>query len=499
MKKNKPFAVIACLIFSLASCDSNTSNITSDSLSNSEVTTSNSNSTNSEETSVEESSSTSAESENVYPEFFTSPSPGYKKTMPSLENYSPSLFDGTSFVEDSTIALGDGVNHIEYSFNLNNSHKVTADVVEVDLTKASIATNYSVGKACVADSITDYESNNEQKVLAGSNGDFFGGSSSVNAYIKDQKIIKNSHNDNGSYDYTDLDADIPCSLPLLFGISGSTAQIAPIIEDKTVEETIKEKYTYKILCSRDGSTYSSTSTISKNATRLRSGINILESTETITTLFAGTTVYKVKIASDDGILTHGIIESAYTQEEETKFQNTDANYFYITVTSDNETSFMENDAIAITTGSTSTKWDGYTSVIGGRQALVEDGEVSSTVTYENSNGAQSTNIPRTCVGIKPDGKVLLVTIESLRYNSSLSNVVSSDSYGVNLPELAQFMRYIGCYDSVNFDGGGSTQLIVDDGFNGDGDQTLAVRSSDYGTYTPTSCRSVYNTILITTK
>ena len=494
MKYNKPFAVITCLLFSLASCDSNTSAMTSNSLSNSGVT-----SINSEVTSHEDSSSTSAEPESIYPEFFSSTSPGYKKTMTDLDAYSPSLFDATSFVKDSTIALGDGVNHIEYNFNLNNSHKVTADVIEVDLTKASIATNYSVGKACVADSITDYENNNDQKVMAGSNGDFFGGSSSVNAYIDNQQIIKSGHNDNGSYDYTNLDADIPCSLPLLFGISGSTAQIAPIIEDKTVEETIKEKYTYKILCSRDGSTYSSTSTISKNATRLRSGINILESTDTITTLFANTTVYKIKKANDGGILTHGIIESAYVQLEETKFQNTDSNYFYITVTSDNEAAFLENDTIAITTGSSSSKWDGYTSVIGGRQALVENGEVSSTVTKENSNGAQNTNIPRTCVGIMPDGKVLLVTIESLRYNSSLSNVTSIDSYGVNLPELAQFMRYLGCYDCVNFDGGGSTQLVVDDGFNGDGNQVLAVRSSDYGSYNLTSCRHVYNTILITTK
>ena len=499
MKNSKPFAAIACLMLSLASCDTNTSNINSSFLSNSEVSSLDSTLVNSEETSNEESSSSPTEPESAYPALFSSTSPGYKKPMASLENYSPSLFDGTSFVKNSSVALGDGVDHIEYNFNLNNSHKVTADVIEVDLTKASIATNYSVGKACVADSIADYESNNDQKVLAGSNGDFFGGSSSVNAYIDNQQIIKNSHNDNGSYDYTDLDADIPCSLPLLFGISGTTAQIAPIVEDKTVEETIKEKYTYKILCSRDGRTYSSTSTISKNATRLRSGINIFESNDTITTLFANTKVYKIKKASDDGILTHGIIESAYVQLDEVKFQNTDANYFYITTTSDTESTFLERDAIAITTGSSSSKWDGYTSVIGGRQALVENGEVSSTVTKENSNGAQNTNIPRTCVGIKPSGKVLLVTIESLRYNSSLSNVVASDSYGVNLPELAQFMRYIGCYDSVNFDGGGSTQLIVDDGFNGDGDQVLTVRSSDYGSYTPTSCRHVYNTILITTK
>ena len=108
--------------------------------------------------------------------------------------------------------------------------------------------------------------------------------------------------------------------------------------------------------------------------------------------------------------------------------------------------------IAITSGSSDSKWDGYTTIIGGRHALVENGEISSTISNENTNGAKYTNIPRTCVGIKPDGKVLLTAIESLRYNSSNTNVASSDSYGVNLSELAQFMRFIGCYDSVNFYG-----------------------------------------------
>jgi len=496
MKKCKPFILTTCLLFSLMGCD--TGNISSNSVSPISSSQVGSTEVTSESTSVN-SNTSSADTKNSFPSFFTSDNPGYQKTMNDLAEYNPTLFDKNSLIQESIDALGDGVDYYKYHFNLNNSHRVIANVLEIDLKKASIDTNYSAGRACVADSITDYESNSQSKVIAGANADFFGGSSSVNAYIKDQKIIKSGHNDNGSYDYTDPAADIPCSMPLLFGISGTKAQIAPIVKNQSVENTIKAKFTYKILCSHDGENYFSIPTISKDAVRLRSGINIMESLDTVTTIMENSMVYKIRKANDSGILMHGTIEDSYKQSSEIRFQNTDPDYFYIIVTADQQISLAKNDAIAITTGSTDSHWDGYTSVMGGRQALIEDGKISSTVTLENSNGAQVSDIPRTCIGILPDSKVLLTTIEALRYNSNLTDVTFDDSYGVNLPELAQFMRLLGCYDAVNFDGGGSTQLVLKDKYNGEGNQVLAVRSSDYGLNNPQSCRHVYNTILVTTK
>ena len=61
------------------------------------------------------------------------------------------------------------------------------------------------------------------------------------------------------------------------------------------------------------------------------------------------------------------------------------------------------------------------------------------------------------------------------------------------------MRYYGVYSGANFDGGGSTQLITREGYNGSGDFKVIVRSSDYGTYNVSNTRPVINTILITTK
>ena len=56
------------------------------------------------------------------------------------------------------------------------------------------------------------------------------------------------------------------------------------------------------------------------------------------------------------------------------------------------------------------------------------------------------------------------------------------------------MRYFGVYNGANFDGGGSTQLIS---LNPTSNELeVVVRSSDYGTYTLESSRSVINSLLV---
>jgi len=65
--------------------------------------------------------------------------------------------------------------------------------------------------------------------------------------------------------------------------------------------------------------------------------------------------------------------------------------------------------------------------------------------------------PRTCLGIKPNGRVILLTVDGRNDNSA----------GMNLFELTKIMRWLGCTDAINFDGGGSTTLWVN-GFPHDG-------------------------------
>ena len=153
-------------------------------------------------------------------------------------------------------------------------------------------------------------------------------------------------------------------------------------------------------------------------------------------------------------------------------------------------------------------WNGYETILGCRQALVMDGEMAytyqngekiCTVTLENSNGAQSENVPRTAVGLKEDGMLVVFAVESLRYGNShvIGDIKEDDSYGLNLPQLADFMIYYGIETGANFDGGGSTQLIARQGT--DADPKVIIRSSDTGSYTLAASRKVMNTLMVTTK
>jgi len=58
--------------------------------------------------------------------------------------------------------------------------------------------------------------------------------------------------------------------------------------------------------------------------------------------------------------------------------------------------------------------------------------------------------PRTAVGIKADGKVILLTVDGRNARSA----------GMSLFELRKIMKWLGCTSSINLDGGGSTTLWV---------------------------------------
>ncbi len=79
--------------------------------------------------------------------------------------------------------------------------------------------------------------------------------------------------------------------------------------------------------------------------------------------------------------------------------------------------------------------------VGGR--LLKNGEVNEDL----PTGAA----PRTAIGIKDDGSIVLYTIDGRQ---------SGHSYGVQLKTLAKRMKELGCTDAINLDGGGSTEMVV---------------------------------------
>jgi len=58
--------------------------------------------------------------------------------------------------------------------------------------------------------------------------------------------------------------------------------------------------------------------------------------------------------------------------------------------------------------------------------------------------------PRSAVGIKADGKVILLTVDGRQENAA----------GMSLFELTKVMKWLGCTSAINLDGGGSTTLWV---------------------------------------
>ncbi|MFC3561270.1 phosphodiester glycosidase family protein [Pedobacter jamesrossensis] len=93
--------------------------------------------------------------------------------------------------------------------------------------------------------------------------------------------------------------------------------------------------------------------------------------------------------------------------------------------------------------------------------------------------------PRTCVGIKPNGRVILLTVDGRNDNSS----------GMSLSELTKIMNWLGCESAINFDGGGSTTLWI----NGFADNGVINYPTDNKKWDHEGQRKVANVILVKKK
>jgi exopolysaccharide biosynthesis protein len=70
----------------------------------------------------------------------------------------------------------------------------------------------------------------------------------------------------------------------------------------------------------------------------------------------------------------------------------------------------------------------------------------------DSGSFSLTRHPRTAIGIKPGGKVIMLTVDGRNEQAA----------GMSLFELRKIMKWLGCTSAINLDGGGSTTLWVSD-------------------------------------
>ncbi|MBQ5777305.1 MAG: phosphodiester glycosidase family protein [Oscillospiraceae bacterium] len=86
-------------------------------------------------------------------------------------------------------------------------------------------------------------------------------------------------------------------------------------------------------------------------------------------------------------------------------------------------------------------WANVKFAVGGIELLLKDGEV-----YSRSD---TSNQPRTSVGIRPDGTVVMATFDG-----------RGDAKGMSYEASARAMKALGCTDALNLDGGGSTTFVL---------------------------------------
>lgn len=103
-------------------------------------------------------------------------------------------------------------------------------------------------------------------------------------------------------------------------------------------------------------------------------------------------------------------------------------------------------------------WEPY-NAIGGGPRLVKDGRNVAEECYwyeslDSGGTAALSYVNRTAIGIKDDGKIVLIVCDGRGANGS---------NGITLPLLADKFIELGCKDAMNLDGGGSSTMVGSDG------------------------------------
>lgn len=429
-----------------------------------------------------------------------------------LEAYTPTTFQKETYNETRKTIV-DGVELVKITFNLNNDAAITANIVEANPTKVNIVAGTKNNSTESVDSgatlgldkpfnqASAYTLATGKKFYAVANADFFG-SSPVNAFVKDHKIIKSKHN--GSL------TDVPESKPMLFGINDEgKARIAPIVNGRNHEAANTDKG-----IAGDDSTVSA---------GLFYGLDIYDSennlfrTKVVVDKKAGTEeiglianewvdVQKNKIILEitkDEIGVSKFTGTVKSVEKNSSLKSIGASLTstkaYITLPAIYEGKYNVGDKIYVGyVNSEDGSWRDYGTIIGCRHSLIENGKLASTLSAETSNGAGA-RVPRTAIGIKENGNVVLISIEDLHYSSNYrKEYPDAPCTGLTITQMADLLRYYGCYVAANFDGGGSSQLVV----LGENGYEVVTKSSDYATYethTITYTRNVINSIVIAEK
>jgi len=109
------------------------------------------------------------------------------------------------------------------------------------------------------------------------------------------------------------------------------------------------------------------------------------------------------------------------------------------------------------------------SMVSGTPILISNKKIPTKL-FEKSSSFYTQLHARTALGIKSDGRIVVVIVEH-EYLKDLAAIISKEFHsstlqgnaqGLTMLELARLMQALGCKDAINLDGGGSSALWMND-------------------------------------
>jgi exopolysaccharide biosynthesis protein len=91
-------------------------------------------------------------------------------------------------------------------------------------------------------------------------------------------------------------------------------------------------------------------------------------------------------------------------------------------------------------------------VVGGGPRLIRGGRPAASDPGIYGPGFADARHPRTAVGVRADGRILLVTVDGRQPEKSV---------GMTVAELTDLLIDLGAVEAINMDGGGSTTMVID--------------------------------------
>ena len=109
----------------------------------------------------------------------------------------------------------------------------------------------------------------------------------------------------------------------------------------------------------------------------------------------------------------------------------------------------ENDSVTILAKPENGWQDvGFNNIMSSGPLLIKQEKIRAF----NNDPFNQNRHPRTAVALTTDNHLLLVTVDGRSFQS----------YGMTIPELAEFLESLGAVDALNLDGGGSTAMWIKD-------------------------------------